>query len=448
MNNNKNIDSMINSLSSEYRKLLKSILSSDEIEVYDEQTTVILAMWDVEVSKISETIVSIIGTKAKRQRKEKTDGPKRPMSAYLYFCKAKRAEVKEANPDMKATEITSELGLMWKEIKETEEVEQYNLLAKADKERYAAEVGEEPKEAKEKKTRKKKNPEEKKGPKKPKSAYLYFCEEKRSQVKEENPEMKPTEITSELGRLWNKIKETPKANKYKALAEAAKAQYEEAKGESSEETKEEKPKKTEKKKLPKAKKGVPKTGYQLFLKEQMEGREIKSGEKKKVQTELRGMWLEIKENDAEKFQDYNIRAKEMNLGGDVEEESEEEKESATEVEAHEVHEEVQVPPSRETEQEQKAEPELEEESEIEQESAEEDPSLVDARTLLGYLEESKTSRPSKDEFVEQVETLENLSDEIKEQIAKVKKSRTKTIQIGFMEKLIALCNETIESYDL
>lgn len=437
MNKSTDINNMTISLNNEYRKILKSILEDEENEILDEVVTVILAAWDAKVSEVSETIVSIVGTKEKKTRKgTKESGPKKPMSAYLYFCKEKRAEVKAKNPEMKATEITSELGQMWREVKDTQDAEQYMVLANADKDRYNSEKVDappkEPKEPKEKKQRKQKVSTKVQGPKKPMSAYLYFCQEKREQVKAENPEMKPKEITAELGRLWNKIKETPKANKYKDQAEDAKAQYAETAGaakthqesdvvSSGEEQKEEAPKKG--KKLPKAKEEkAPTTGYQLFCKEEGEGIEKK---------ELRKQWFAMKKADPARFQDYELRV-------------------ATHAE----------PDEDSAEQEAKAEPdedsaELDDTAELDEEEATpieedepEDPALVDARALLNYLEEIKSNRPKKDVFLEQVESLENLSSEIKSAIERIKKLRGEVISIPAIEKLSVLCNDTIKSYEL
>ena len=461
MNKSTDINNMIISINNEYRKILECVLSEYE-NIDGEMVNDILAAWDAKVIEMSDSLVPIVG-KAKKSRKATKTGPKRPMSAYLYFCMDKRAEVKEENPTMKATEITSELGRLWHEVKETDEVEQYNELAKADKARYTAEVGEAPKEKKQRKTKasnesdgesdgekpKKKRAKKAKkdGPKKPKSAYLYFCEEKRGEVKASNPDMKPTEITSELGRLWNKIKETPMANKYREQAEDAKVQYSDAakvqpevensneSGEEEEERKEEAPKKG--KKLPKAKEEkVPTTGYQLFCNEEGEGLEKK---------ELRKMWLEMKRSNIEKFQDYEIRAKNNSL------ESEDEQVAQVDEELEKV-----ILPflsmNQTQEPEAKAEPpedDLEEEEDgAEVVMEEEDPALVDTRSLLNYLDEIKSNRPKKDEFLEQVESLENLSSEIKVYIDRVKKLRASIISITAIEKLVVICKDTIKSYEL
>jgi len=80
----------------------------------------------------------------KKARKKKPDGaPKGAKSSYMYFCAAKRAEVKESFPDYKMTEISKELGRMWREDFHTDEDrEEYVRLASQDKERYIQEKAE------------------------------------------------------------------------------------------------------------------------------------------------------------------------------------------------------------------------------------------------------------------------------------------------------------------
>lgn len=41
-------------------------------------------------------------------------------------------------------------------------------------------------------------------------AFLYFSRERRPQIKEANPDMKNTEVSAELGRLWNSLSEEEK----------------------------------------------------------------------------------------------------------------------------------------------------------------------------------------------------------------------------------------------
>ena len=51
-----------------------------------------------------------------------------------------RNTVKEENPDLSSKEILTKLGAMWKDIKDTDQVEKYNQLATNDKDRYKEEM--------------------------------------------------------------------------------------------------------------------------------------------------------------------------------------------------------------------------------------------------------------------------------------------------------------------
>lgn len=53
-----------------------------------------------------------------------------------------------------------------------------------------------------KKKKKKKDPN---APKRPKNAYLYYCMEHRPKVKVVMPGLKPTEITTQLGKQWKEL---------------------------------------------------------------------------------------------------------------------------------------------------------------------------------------------------------------------------------------------------
>ncbi len=70
-------------------------------------------------------------------------------------------------------------------------------------------------------------------PKRGKSAYLFYCQDVRDNVVSDLGEgIKTTEITRELGRRWNEIKDNPKkVAKYNKLAEEDKSRYEKEKSE-------------------------------------------------------------------------------------------------------------------------------------------------------------------------------------------------------------------------
>jgi len=77
------------------------------------------------------------GKKDKKAKKDK-NGPKRPASAYLLYCKAKRTEVLASNKGISNTEIMKKLGEMWKAA-DAATKKPFETAAAADKKRYEAE---------------------------------------------------------------------------------------------------------------------------------------------------------------------------------------------------------------------------------------------------------------------------------------------------------------------
>ena len=76
------------------------------------------------------------------------------------------------------------------------------------------------------KSKKLKNEDGENLPKKNKSAYLYFCEAERENVKRKHPELSNKEIITKLGELWSKIKNDEKKIKvFKDLALEDKERY-------------------------------------------------------------------------------------------------------------------------------------------------------------------------------------------------------------------------------
>jgi hypothetical protein len=102
---------------------------------------------------------------------------------------------------------------LWAELKEDEdredELEKYNELARQDKERYEKEIEnyepteEEPVKKKTKISKTAKSAKEKEG-------FKKFCAANRQGLKEENPGLKPTEITKLLKEEWEEIDDEEK----------------------------------------------------------------------------------------------------------------------------------------------------------------------------------------------------------------------------------------------
>ncbi len=284
------------------------------IEFFNEQDVdgEIIDAWNNRKEKFIELIDGLIKVKTTRAKKAK-DAPKNAKSAYMFFCADKRAEVKEQNPELGAKEITTKLGALWKEIKDNEEVvEKYNQLAAADKDRYKEDMAnyvpsEEVDTEKPEKKKRAKKPKD--APKNAKSAYMFFCADKRAEVKEQNPELTPKEITTKLGAMWKEIKDNEEeVEKYNQLAVTDKDRYKEemANYVPIEEVETEKP---EKKKRAKKAKDAPKnakSAYMFFCQEMRASVKEENPElsPKDITTKLGAMWKEIKDNE-EEVEKYN-----------------------------------------------------------------------------------------------------------------------------------------------
>jgi hypothetical protein len=162
-----------------------------------------------------------------------------------------------------------------------------------------------------KKTKAKKD---KNAPKKNSSAYIFFCNDKRAEVKDEHPELKNNEILKELGLLWKKYKdEKPtEVKKYEKKAADDKERYqEEMKNYVPSDDVEEQPK--EKKTRKKKAAGAPKKGksaYMFFCAD--ERVKIKEEEPempaKDVLAELGNRWKIFKDKNPEAVKKYEKMA--------------------------------------------------------------------------------------------------------------------------------------------
>lgn len=76
---------------------------------------------------------------AYKAEKEQTKGPKRALSAYVFFCQEYRAKNGKGKT---SKEIISDCGAAWNNIKETKKADKYKKQAEQDKVRYANELKE------------------------------------------------------------------------------------------------------------------------------------------------------------------------------------------------------------------------------------------------------------------------------------------------------------------
>jgi len=156
--------------------------------------------WEKEGMKSFEAFFKKQLKKVQKKEKKKEGAPKGIRSAYIFFCMDARAKIKEENPDIKSKEIMVEMGSRWKSLKEDnpKKFERYQEMAREDKERFS-------KEKEEFSPDEHKPSVEKKKTKKAKSAYLFFCDKMREDVKGRGYTGK--EIMQELGRRWKQLKE-------------------------------------------------------------------------------------------------------------------------------------------------------------------------------------------------------------------------------------------------
>lgn len=214
------------------------------------ETDVINTQWQSEENrKAINDLLKKFAPKAKRTSSDKLKDPNKPKrgrSAYILFCADERPMAKSALDDGAApTEVTSELGRRWKQLKEStkpvdkKRYQKYEDASTADKKRYDDEmanyvppsdeelellVANKPKRGR--KSTKKTTEEGK--PKRGRSAYIFYCQDYRPVVKQEMGDAKATEVTTELGRRWTAVRDAGGADydKYVKLAEEDKARYE------------------------------------------------------------------------------------------------------------------------------------------------------------------------------------------------------------------------------
>lgn len=175
---------------------------------------------------------------AKKDKKRKRDPnmPKRPTTAFLYFTADKRAEVKEANPGIKVTDVSKKIGEMWRALDDAgkapyaekastdrarwkEEMEAYEPPAPEPVAISAAVVEGGSTERKSKRAKKDPN-----APKRPPSAYLLFSTGRRQSFVDANPGMKFTELSKVIGAAWRELSDADR-EEFESAAAAKKAAY-------------------------------------------------------------------------------------------------------------------------------------------------------------------------------------------------------------------------------
>jgi len=223
----------------ELGRIWKEDMSDDEKQHYVEMSTQDKQRYEKEMETY---VVPDLGYVEQKPKKSPRKGPKRGLTAYIYFCKENRPRLKEENPELSTKEITASLGARWKKLSDKER-KPFERLAKKDKTRYEKEKAEWLKtegktegkiegktavsskgkgktkgktssrkaktKSKDNKSSRKNNKTKASKPRK-KSGYILFCQEEREVFKEENPEWTSQQVTQELGRTWRSLSASEK----------------------------------------------------------------------------------------------------------------------------------------------------------------------------------------------------------------------------------------------
>eukprot|EP01083_Nonionella_stella_P140769 432406_1 len=124
--------------------------------------------------------------KGSKKAKKDPNAPKKPLSAYMCFAKAKRPDITKKNPSLKITEVAKAIGAMWGALADKDKVK-YQAEATKDKSRYEAQKKNyvpKPGAAKPaKKSKKSKKSPKKKSSKKPKKSPKKKASKKKSPKK-------------------------------------------------------------------------------------------------------------------------------------------------------------------------------------------------------------------------------------------------------------------------
>ena len=136
------------------------------------------------------------------------NAPKRFKSSYICFFMAKQSFIKEElGKDATVTSISKRSAEMWKGLS-AEERAVWDEIAFQDKKRYLMEKSQYTGPWQVPWKRVKKDPS---APKRPMSAFLYFSQGKRTEIKNERPDIKNTEVSRVLGEMWRNLSDDERA---------------------------------------------------------------------------------------------------------------------------------------------------------------------------------------------------------------------------------------------
>jgi len=157
----------------------------------------------------------------KGKRVKDPNHPKHPSTAWIFFLNANRDKLRKENPEAKMTEITKLASAQWKAISPADRAP-WDAKAVEDKERYATEmstyVAPEPVFVLPKKKK------VKSAVKKATNPWMAYLNANRNKLREENPEVKMTDITKMASVAYKALSDAERAE-WIAIAEADKVRY-------------------------------------------------------------------------------------------------------------------------------------------------------------------------------------------------------------------------------
>jgi hypothetical protein len=78
-------------------------------------------------------------SKSKLTQIDISQPPKKPLTSYFLFAATVRDDIRKANPEMKMTAVSKEIGAQWKEVSESEKAK-FVTLSENQRTKYTKEV--------------------------------------------------------------------------------------------------------------------------------------------------------------------------------------------------------------------------------------------------------------------------------------------------------------------
>lgn len=154
--------------------------------------------------------------------KKDPNAPKRGLTAYNFFVKENRDQVKQDNPDASFGDISKILGEKYKKLSDVQR-EKLDSKASKDKDRYIQEMKHyTPALSSAKK--KGKPVKDKNAPKKNLTSFLIYSNANRDKFKEKNPDLSFTDLAKLIGQQFKSLSEEEK-KKWDAKAKKDKERY-------------------------------------------------------------------------------------------------------------------------------------------------------------------------------------------------------------------------------